>query len=79
MVGLLPRFRLEKWNITYGEIAGIDPELSSGTASEYGFRVFPQTYFVTISRKGQVKPVAALVSMLRLFVYDEPFIKQKSV
>jgi hypothetical protein len=57
MVGLLPRFHLEKWNITYGELARIDPELPSGIASEYGFRAFPQTYFVTISRKGQVKPV----------------------
>jgi hypothetical protein len=38
-------------------MAGIEAELSSWMAVEYGFRALPQTYFVTISRKGELKVV----------------------
>jgi len=43
-------------------------------AVEYGFRALPQTYFVTISRKGELKVVDP--SDINILV-DETFIRKK--
>lgn len=80
MVGLLPRFRMEKWNITWDGMAGIEAELSSGMAVDYGFRALPQTCFVTYIKKGWTKSWGFFwYQCTGCIVVDETFIRKKYI